>query len=138
MVTVLAIVLAVLIVVCVWFIIGAVKYDKEAKRRLQERMDEYDEEVGKLTNETGMLRQHLDETIAQLTRQKGMFEDLKEKYDALWKDYQKLEAIHGDPHASHQDPVNGGEPSVNTEPGDPVNKKAAKKAKKAYPKKSQK
>lgn len=122
MMTVLGIVLAVLIVLNVWFGIYAARQEKERRKKLQERIDEYDGLLNEHLNAMGAMKVRLGETISQLTRQKRLFEELKEKYDALWKEYQKLEAIHGDPHASHQDPVNGGEPSVNTEPGGPANK----------------
>lgn len=155
MMTALTIILVVLIVLNVWYTIGAVKFQKDAKIKLQERMDEFDEEIGELTNEAGVMKQRYNEQLQTIARIKKMLEEkdatLKRLHSEIEKRDKRIEELEkqlwplGEPNAAHQDPVNGGEPSVHTEPGDPADKpstvvpkdkKPAKKAKRVYPKKS--
>lgn len=135
MVTALTIFLVVLVVINIWYTIGAVKFQKDAKRKLQERIDEFNKATELHTAELEGAKHRVEEAIANSAVLKKQYEDLLQEYE----DYKKKH----DPHAGHQDPVNGGEPSVHTEHGDPANKpdtrvpadKKPAKKKRVYPKK---
>ena len=114
MVTVLTIVLAVLIVLNIWCIISAVKFKKDARRKLQERIDEFNKATDLHVAELEGAKHRVEEAISNSAVLKKQYEDLLQEYE----DYKKKH----DPHAEHQGPVNGGEPSVHTEHGDPANK----------------
>ena len=150
--TVLTIILAVLIVLNIWYTIGVMKFQKDAKRKLQDRIDEYNEATEMHVAELEGAKHRVNEAIAETAVIKKQYEDLLKEHEELVQAYKELRkeyehaqehTISGDPHAEHQDPVNGGEPSVHTEPGEPANKpnsglatdKKPVKKKRVYPKK---
>lgn len=154
MVTVLTIVLAVLIVLNIWCIISAVKFKKDARRKLQERIDEFNKATDLHVAELEGAKHRVEEAISNSAVLKKQYEDLLKEHEELVQAYKELRkeyehaqehTVPGDPHAGHQDPVNGGEPSVHTEPGEPANKPnsgllidkkpTSKKPKRVYPKK---
>lgn len=129
--TALTIILVVLIVLNVWYTIGAMKFQKDAKRKLQERIDEYNEVTEMHVAELEGAKHRVNEAIAETAVIKKQYEDLLKEHEDLVQAYKELRkeyehsqehTVPGDPHAEHQGPVNGGEPSVHTEHGDPANK----------------
>ena len=119
MTTFLCIVLAVLIAVNVWLMFYSAKREKQRRKLLQERMDEFDKTVGELSVEKGRLKLQLDEKSKLVAELKATLAERLKEIEGLQNE---TAALHEDPHAEPQDPVNGGEPSVNTQPGDPANK----------------
>lgn len=152
MVTVLTIILAVLIVFNIWYTIGVMKFQKGVKHKLQERIDEFDKAHETHVAELEGAKHRVNEAIAETAKIKSNYEMLLKDHEELLQAYKELReeyehaqehTISGDPHAEHQDPVDGGEPSVYTEPGEPANKpnsglaidKKPVKKKRVYPKK---
>lgn len=119
MTTFLLIVLAVLIAANVWLMIYMAKREKQRRKLLQERLDECDKTVGELSVEKGRLKLQLDEKAKLVAELKAT---LAERLNEIERLQDEIAALYEDPHAGCQDPVNGGEPSVHTEPGDPVDK----------------
>lgn len=119
MTTFLCIVLAVLIAVNVWLMFYSAKREKQRRKLLQERMDEFDKTVGELSVEKGRLKLQLDEKCKLVAELKATLAERLKEIEGL---QDEIAALHEDPHAGCQDPVGGGEPSVNTQPGDPVEK----------------
>lgn len=154
MVTTLTIVLAVLIVLNIWLGAYTAKREKERRAKLQERMDEFDENIGEMMNELGLAKQHLNESQSLCTALKkenkkilAEHEDLKLAYDRAKKENEdlkkKIALMSADPRAEPQEPVDGGEPTAHDQPGEPANKpnsglaieKKPAKKKRVYPKK---
>lgn len=117
MITFLTISLVVLIVLNIWLASYTAKKERERRKQLRERMDEYDDFVGQHLNSEGALKQQLNETIAQLSHTKTMLMELNAEYTKL---REAMEAA--DPHAGHQEPVNGGEVNNQSNPSEPANK----------------
>lgn len=135
MVTALTIILVVLIVLNVWYTIGAVKFQKDAKRKLQDRIDEFNKAHELHVAELEGAKHRVNEAIAETAKIKSNYEMLLKEHEELVQSYKELRkeyehaqehTVPGDPHAEHQGPVNGGEPSVHTEHGDPANKPVTK------------
>lgn len=131
MVTALTIFLVVLVVINIWYTIGAVKFQKDAKRKLQERIDEFNKATDLHVAELEGAKHRVNEAIAETAKIKSNYEMLLKEHEELVQAYKELRkeyehaqehTISGDPHAEHQDPVNGEEPGVHTEHGDPANK----------------
>lgn len=72
MTTVLLIILVVLIVFNVWLAIYTLKREKKRRRQLQERIDEYDHQVGEIMNELGLAKQRNDENVKLLAQLKDV------------------------------------------------------------------
>lgn len=119
MTTFLCIVLAVLIAVNVWLMFYSAKREKQRRKLLQERMDEYSNTVELLDAEKRRLEHLLAEKTSLVAHLKKL---ITNRDDEIFMLNEKINKLMGDPHAEPQDPVNGGEPSVNTQPGDPANK----------------
>lgn len=118
MVTVLTIVLAVLIVLNIWCIISAVKFKKDARRKLQERIDEFNKATDLHVVELEGAKHRVEEAISNSAVLKKLYEDLLQECE----DYKKKH----NPHAEHQGPAENEGPSVHTEHGDPANKPVTK------------
>lgn len=110
MVTTLGIVLAALIVLNIWLGAHTAKKERERRRALQERMDEYDEFLGEHMRDMGNLKLRLDETTSELSKAKKLIASLQEEL----KSYKET-----DPHAGHQDPVDGGSVNSDVTPTEP-------------------
>lgn len=140
MVTTLTIVLAVLIAVNVWLMISAAKRERERRKLLQERMDEFDDTIGELTNNLGKAKERVREGQSMLAAMKKDFQrllaehedlklshqravkerdDVKEKYSALLV---KRADLLAEIERLKEDPVYGGEPAAYDQPGDPAGK----------------
>lgn len=119
MTTFLCIVLAVLIAVNVWLMFYSAKREKQRRKLLQDRMDEYSNTVELLDAEKRRLEHLLAEKTSLVAHLKKL---ITKRDDEIFMLNEKINKLMGDPHAEPQDPVNGGEPSVNTQPGDPANK----------------
>lgn len=139
MITTLTIVLAVLIAVNVWLMISAAKREKQRRKMLQERMDEFDEAIGELTNNLGRAKERVREAMAEVEKIKKLYNSLLAKHEGLKLSYQRakdeLAALKQDPHAEPQDPVESGELTAHDQPGEPAGKplkpkKAIRKARK--------
>lgn len=127
MTTVLTIVLAVLIAANVWLLCYSAKREKQRRAKLQERMDECDETIGEMMNELGRAKQRLNEANSAKAALKKSFDETIAEYERLTRDYRKLqedfEAYRkASGYADLQEPVDAGEPSVNTQPGEPADK----------------
>lgn len=119
MTTFLLIVLAVCVVLNIWLGICAIRRERKCRRLLQERMDEYSNTVELLDAEKRRLEHLLAEKTSLVAHLKKL---ITKRDDEIFMLNEKINKLMGDPHAEPQDPVNGGEPSVNTQPGDPANK----------------
>lgn len=140
MVTTLTIVLAVLIAVNVWLMISAAKQERQRRKLLQERMDEFDETIGEMTNELGRAKQHANacqSMLAALNKENKKIlaenEDLKLSYQRAVKERDDVKEKYGDLLVKRadllaeierlkEDPVDGGEPTVHDQPGEPAGK----------------
>lgn len=98
MITTLGIVLAVLIVLNIWLGAYSVKWERERRKKLQERLDECDERIGEMMNELGLARQHLDEAQSLYSSLKknhekllAAYEDMKLAYDRAKKEKEESE-----------------------------------------------
>ena len=90
MVTTLTIILAALIAVNVWLMIRTVKREKQRRKLLQERMDEFDETIGELTNNLGRAKERVREGQSLLAAMKKDYENLLVEYDDLKLSYQRV------------------------------------------------
>ncbi len=126
MITTLTIVLAVVIAVNVWLMISSAKREKQRRKLLQERIDEFDDTIGELTNNLGRAKERVREGQSLLASMKKDFQRLLAEHEDLKLSYQRakaeLAALKQDPHAEPQDPVDGGEPTVHDQPGEPAGK----------------
>lgn len=135
MVTTLTIVLAVVIAVNVWLMIRAAKREKQRRKMLQERMDEFDETIGELTNNLGRAKERVREGQSLLAAMKKDYENLFVEYDDLKLSYQRAVKERDDVKAKlsallesgtdllteierhKENPVDGGEPAGKPLPG---------------------
>lgn len=91
MVTTLGIVLAVLIVLNVWLVVYTTKKERERRKQLQERLDEYDKSIGEVMAELGRAKVHLDEMQGAYSAMKKTYEELLGEHEDLKIAYQKKE-----------------------------------------------
>ena len=140
MVTTLTIILAVALAVNVWLMISATKREKQRRKLLQERMDEFDETIGELTNNLGRAKERVREGQSLLASMKKDYQrllaecedlklncqrarkerdDVKAKYGAL---LQKRDELLAEIERLKEGPVDGGEPTVHDQPGEPAGK----------------
>ena len=125
--TVLTIILVALIAANVWLMYHTCKRERQRRRQLQERMDEFDENIGQVCGELSKAKQRVREAQSANSALKKSFEETIKEYEKLTRDYRKLQDDFdaykkANPHAEPQDPVGHGEPSVHDEPGEPANK----------------
>ena len=90
MTTILTIILAVLIVLNIWLGAYTAKREKARRKLLQERMDEFDETIGELTNNLGRAKERLREGQSLLAAMKKDYENLLVEYDDLKLSYQRV------------------------------------------------
>ncbi len=144
MLTTLTIILAVLVVVNIWITIASTKQMRNSKRKLQERINEFNNASDIHIAEMQGAKHRVNEAIAETAKIKSNYEMLLKdheefftfmlisvsNYEMLLKDHEELlqaykelrkeyehaqeHTISGDPHAGHQDPVNGGDVNVAT------------------------
>lgn len=140
MVTTLTIILAVVIAVNVWLMISSAKRERERRKLLQERMDEFDDATKLHESELKGARRRLTEAMTEVTKLKKIHDkmvaehedmklsyqrtvkerdDVKEKYRALLV---KRADLLAEIERSKEDPVDGGEPAVHDQPGEPAGK----------------
>lgn len=140
MLTFLTIVMAVLIAANVWLAISAAKRERERRKLLQERMDEFDETIGELTNELGKAKQYANEGQSMLVALKKDYNRLLAEHEDLKLSYQRAVKERDDVKAElsallesgtdllteierhKENPVDGGEPTVHDQPGEPAGK----------------
>lgn len=140
MVTTLTIILAVLIAVNVWLMISAAKQEKQRRKMLQERMDEFDETIGELTNNLGRAKERVREAMAEVEKIKKLYKSLLAEHEDLKLSYQRAVKERDDVKEKYsallvkradllaeierlkEDPVDGGEPTAHDQPGEPAGK----------------
>ena len=134
MTTVLTIILAVLIALNIWLTISAFKFKKDASKKLRERIEEFNEATEMHLSELQGAKVRVEDAIAANAKIKKLYDKLLKEHEKLTKVYSELRdrykdhPVQGDPHAEHQNPVNGGDVNVvNTTAGE---KKAKNKTKK--------
>lgn len=128
MVTTLTILLWVTIAFNVWLMIRTVKREKQRRKMLQERMDEFDETIGELTNNLGRAKERVGEVQSLLAAMKKDYENLLVEYDDLKLSYnrvvlerddmkgkygallQKRDELLAEIERHKENPVDGGEP----------------------------
>ena len=140
MVTTLTIILAALIAVNVWLMISSAKREKQRRKLLQERMEEFDKATESHIAELQGARHRVNEAIAEAANLKKLYErlraecedlklncqrarkerdDVKAKYGAL---LQKRDELLAEIERLKEGPVDGGEPTVHDQPGEPAGK----------------
>lgn len=140
MVTTLTIVLAVVIAVNVWLMIRSAKREKQRRKLLQERMDEFDDTIGELTNNLGRAKERVREGQSLLASMKKDYQRLLAEHEDLKLSYQRAVKERDDVKEKYsellvkradllaeierlkEDPVDGGEPTVHDQPGEPAGK----------------
>ena len=140
MVTTLTIVLAVLIAVNVWLMIRAAKREKQRRKLLQERMDEFDDATKLHESELKSARRRLTEAMTEVTKLKKLHDKMVAEHEDLKLSYQRAVKERDDVKEKYSDllikradllaeierlkesPVDGGEPTVHDQPGEPAGK----------------
>lgn len=122
MITFLSIVLAVLIAANVWLMFYTAKSEKQRRRLLQERMDECDERIGEAITEMGKAKARLREAQSANAALKKSYEETIKEYEKLVRDYRKLENDFDTLKQGKQEPVDAGQPTHHTQPGEPAGK----------------
>ena len=90
MTTILTIILAVLIVLNIWLGAYTAKREKARRKLLQERMDEFDETIGELTNNLGRAKERVGEVQSLLAAMKKDYENLLVEHEDLKLSYNRV------------------------------------------------
>lgn len=90
MTTILTILLWVAIALNVWLMIRTVKREKQCRKLLHERIEEFDEATGELTNNLGRAKERVREGQSLLAAMKKDYENLLVEYDDLKLSYQRV------------------------------------------------
>ena len=140
MTTILTILLWVVIAVNVWLMISATKREKQRRKLLQERMDEFDETIGELTNNLGRAKERVREGQSLLASMKKDYQRLLAEHEDLKLSYQRAKKERDDVKAKYgallqkrdellaeierlkESPVDGGEPTEHDQPGESAGK----------------
>ena len=139
MTTTLTIILAVLIAVNVWLMIRTVKREKQRRKLLQERMDEFDAATKLHESELKGARRRLTEAMTEVTKLKKLHDKMVAEHEDLKLSYQRTVKERDDVKEKYsallvkradllaeierlKDPVDGGEPAVHDQPGEPAGK----------------
>ena len=103
---------------------------RTSERKLQQCIDTYEKSNDLRNSELQGAIYRADEAMSSLAAAKKTLKNLQQEYEVLKNEFEAYMAVNGDPHAAHQDPVDSGQPNVNTQPGEPANKpKRKRKAK---------
>ena len=140
MITTLTIVLAVLIAVNVWLMIRAAKRERERRKMLQERMDEFEKSSEACITELNSAKFRVKEAMAEVEKIKKLYNSLLAEHEDLKLSYQRAVKERDDVKEKYsallirradllaeierlkEDPVAGGEPTVHDQPGEPAGK----------------
>ena len=140
MITTLTIVLAVVIAVNVWLMISTAKRERERRKLLQERLDEFDETTKLHESELKGARRRLTEAMTEVTKLKKLHDKMVAEHEDLKLSYQRAVKERDDVKAElsallesgtdllteierhKENPVDGGEPTVHDQPGEPAGK----------------
>lgn len=140
MTTILTILLWVAIALNVWLMIRTIKRERQCRKMLQERMDEFEKSSEACITELNGAKFRVKEAMAEVEKIKKLHknllaehedlklsyqrtvkerDDVKEKYSALLVERAELLA---EIERLKEDPVDGGEPTAHDQPGEPAGK----------------
>lgn len=138
--TFLFVLMVVTIVFAVWAGIGSLREMKKNRRKLQERMEEFDKAAEAHVTELQRVKLRVSEAIAETAKHKRLYDSLLKQHDDLRLGYQRAKKERDDLKAKcgalmekrdellaeirrmKGEPVDAGEPAHHDQPGEPANK----------------
>lgn len=114
-----------LIALCALNIVLAFFSSKRERKRMrdyQSLVDECDERVGEAITEMGKAKMRLREAQSANAALKKSYEETIKEYEKLVRDYRKLENDFEALKKGKEPPVDAGQPTHHTQPGEPADK----------------
>jgi len=116
-----------LVICCLWMMIDLTRQKRRNERKLQERIDEFDEMTEVHERELQGARHRVEEAMSEMAVLKGNYENLLKEHESLYRDYQAL--LNANPNVNIEPPVQHDDPQVVTTT---AGEKTEKKQKRVY------